>query len=193
MKKCRYWNVVDLIGMLVRIYLDKRNEWQKHWLKQQLKTIYSLAETFIIKQLTKRDHHKEQDVQTFCTRSSVSSLKNDKILIQEVTVSILIITFWLIACWFYGGWKVLDWSESAVGVFLENSWINQTTLYYCCFYRLLAATIRNRLGNIEYNKSLAKSKNHLGQTTNEMLIENTNPKGATKLVSTLLSIVIELP
>ena len=45
------------------------------------------------KQLTKRDHHKEQDVQTSCTRSSVSSPKNDKNLIQEVTVSILIIIF----------------------------------------------------------------------------------------------------
>ena len=48
---------------------------------------------FIIRQLTKHDHHKEQDVQTPCTRSSVSSPKNDKNLIQEVTVSILIIIF----------------------------------------------------------------------------------------------------
>ena len=37
----------------------------------------------IIRQLAKNDHHKDQDEQTSCTRSSVSSPKNDKNLIQE--------------------------------------------------------------------------------------------------------------
>ena len=58
---------------------------------------------------------------------------------------------------------------------------------------MLAATIRNRLGNIEYNKSLSKSKKYLGQITNEMLIENSHLRGVTKLVSTPLKRVIELP
>lgn len=35
---------------------------QQHWLKQQLKIIYSLAEVPIIRQLAKRDYDKEQDV-----------------------------------------------------------------------------------------------------------------------------------
>ena len=37
----------------------------------------------IIRQLAKRDHHKEQDVQTSCARRSVTSPKNDENLIQE--------------------------------------------------------------------------------------------------------------
>ena len=35
---------------------------QQHWLKQQLKIIYSLAEVPVIRQLAKRDYDKEQDV-----------------------------------------------------------------------------------------------------------------------------------
>lgn len=35
---------------------------QQHWLKQQLKIIYWLAEVPIIRQLAKRDYDKEQDV-----------------------------------------------------------------------------------------------------------------------------------
>ena len=35
---------------------------QQHWLKQQLKIIYSLAEVPIIRQLAKRDYDKEQDI-----------------------------------------------------------------------------------------------------------------------------------
>ena len=35
---------------------------QQHWLKQQLKIIYSLAEVPIIRQLAKRDYDKEQNV-----------------------------------------------------------------------------------------------------------------------------------
>ena len=35
---------------------------QQHWLKQQLKIIYSLAEVPIIRQLAKRNYDKEQDV-----------------------------------------------------------------------------------------------------------------------------------
>ena len=35
---------------------------RQHWLKQQLKIIYSLAEVPIIRQLAKRDYDKEQDV-----------------------------------------------------------------------------------------------------------------------------------
>ena len=36
----------------------------------------------IIKQLAKRDHDKEQDVQLSCASSSVSSLKNDENLMH---------------------------------------------------------------------------------------------------------------
>ena len=37
----------------------------------------------IIRELAKHDNHKEQDVQSSCTRRSVSRPKNDKNLIQE--------------------------------------------------------------------------------------------------------------
>ena len=43
-----------------------------------LTEIYSLAEMSIIRQLAKRDYHKEQDVQPSCERSSVSGPKNDE-------------------------------------------------------------------------------------------------------------------
>ena len=66
----------------------------------------------------------------------------------------------------------MDWSESAVGIFLENSSVNKTTLYYCCFYRLFA--LKQGLVTLNAIQSLAKLKKHLGQTTNEMLIENTH-------------------
>ena len=35
---------------------------QQHWLKQQLKIIYSLAEVPVIRKLAKSDYDKEQDV-----------------------------------------------------------------------------------------------------------------------------------
>ena len=51
--------------------------------KQQLRTIYLLAEMFIIRQAAKHDLGREEDVQLSCTKSSVSSPKNHKHLIQE--------------------------------------------------------------------------------------------------------------
>ena len=37
-------------------------------------------------------------------------LKTTKILLKELTVSILIIMFWCIGSWLCEGWMVVDWS-----------------------------------------------------------------------------------
>ena len=56
---------------------------QQQWQKQQLKTRHSLTEVSFIRQLAKRDHHKEHDMQPSCTRCSTSRPKNDENHIQE--------------------------------------------------------------------------------------------------------------
>ena len=69
-----------------------------HWLKEELKTSCSWAEMSIIRQLAKRDHDKKAR----CTRSYVSSTKNDKNMIQEANskeFNYYVLMHWLLNLW----------------------------------------------------------------------------------------------
>ena len=104
----------------------------------------------IIRQLAKNDHHKDQDEQTSCTRSSVSSPKNDKNLIQEANSKYFnyfnsidwLLVFWVVKCF---GLECVQ--ESALGIFIENFWINKTA--FVAFINCLAQQSETRLDNTE--------------------------------------------
>ena len=86
-------------------------------------------------------------------KSSVSSLKNEENLIQEANSNYFdcnALIEWLLILWWVKSLPLECVKKSTLRIFLEDSWINKTTLIYVGFIDCLPQQAETWLGKIEY-------------------------------------------
>ena len=86
-------------------------------------------------------------------KSSVSSFKNEENLIQEANSNYFdcnALIEWLLILWWVKSLPLECVKKSTLRIFLEDSWINKTTLIYVGFIDCLPQQAETWLGKIEY-------------------------------------------